>query len=62
MEKKRITLSLNELDDIVHSLINTICDTDPVKFPYLIKSLDNTYARMKEIRNKWDRQIKEGAR
>lgn len=62
METKQITLTYNELDDIVFALLQTWCDTDIDKYPALYDALSKTHKKMFNIEKEWRKERKEGAK
>lgn len=62
METKQITLTDDELSDIVFALSMMRSSIDQKNHPHLWKAMDKLHSRMSDIYNEWFNEIKEGAR
>lgn len=62
METKQITLNRCELDNVITAILMTYIDTNAQMYPYFTEALDELYKKLANIREEWDKEIKEGAR
>ena len=62
METKQITLNRFELDNIISAILMTCVNIDAQTYPNFSEALDELYNKLSNIREVWDKEIKEGAR
>ena len=62
METKQITLTDDELSDIVFALYMMRSSIDQENHPHLWKAMDKLHSKMNDIYNEWFNEIKEGAK
>ena len=62
METKQITLNRCELDNVITAILMTYIDINAQEYPYFSEALDGLYKKLADIRETWDKEIKEGAR